>query len=185
MELSMVGKSLTNKKIAIVIAFREFRDIEYFIPRNILAGSGAQIVAVSSEKGAAIGADGGEVEVRLTPDEFQIENFDAVVFIGGPGMGKKIDDAGFQKIAKEAVQNNKVLAAICIAPALLAKAGVLKGKKAVVWSAPLDKSAVKILKEEGAEYLAEDVVVDGKIVTASGPPAAKKFAETIIEILSA
>lgn len=179
-----MGKPLEGKKIAMVIAFRDFRDIEYFIPRDTLLGAGAKIVTVSSQKGMAIGADGGEVQVSLDASEFQAENFDATVFIGGPGMGKKLEDESFQKIAKDTVESDKVLGAICIAPALLAKAGVLEGKKATVWSSPLDKSPIRMLEEGGAEYLAEDVVVDGKIVSASGPAAAKKFAEALIEVLT-
>lgn len=166
-----------------VIAFRDFKDIEYFIPRDILRRARAQIVNVSSQKGVAIGADGGEVEVQLVASDFRIEDFDTVVFIGGSGMVKKLDDESFQKIAKDTVGAGKVLGAICISPVLLAKAGVLEGKKATVWSSPLDKSAVKMLKESEAVYQDEDVVVDGKIITANGPGAAKKFAEKIIEML--
>ena len=180
----MSNKPLAGKKIAIIIAFRDFRDVEYFIPRNILAGAGAQIVTVSSQKGIAIGADGGDVQVNLTAQEVQAGDYDALVFIGGPGMGKKLDDEAFQKIAKETVAKGKVLAAICIAPALLAKAGVLSGKKATVWSSPMEKSAIKMLKEEGAQYLAEEIVIDGKIVTAAGPLAAEKFGEALVVALT-
>jgi protease I len=179
----MKEKSLKNKKIAMVIAFREFRDIEYFIPRDILEKAGAEIITISSQKGTALGADGGEVKVDLTPDEFKAEDFDALIFIGGPGMGKKLDDESFQKMAKDAARENKVLGAICIAPALLAKAGVLQGKKATVWSSPLDKSSIKILEKKGVLYRAEDVVKDGKMVTANGPGAARKFAEALTEAL--
>lgn len=176
-------KILEGKNIAMVIAFRDFRDIEYFIPRDILQGAGAKIVTVSSQRGKAIGADGGDVEVNLGASEFRVKDFDAVVFIGGSGMGKKLEDESFQRIAQDAVGANKVLGAICISSALLAKAGVLEGKKATVWSSPLDKSAIRMLKEGGAEYLPEDVVRDGKLVTANGPAAAKKFAEVLIETL--
>jgi len=179
----MAEKVLANKKIALVIAFRDFRDVEYFIPREILEEAGAQIITVSTQKGVAVGADGGEVEVNLAAPEVNVENFDAVAFIGGPGMGQNLENEDFQKIAKEAVKAEKVIGAICIAPALLAKAGVLTGKKATVWSSPLDKSAIKMLKEGEAEYVPEDVVVDGKIITASGPQAAKQFAEKLIKAL--
>jgi putative intracellular protease/amidase len=56
----------------------------------------------------------------------------------------------------------------------------LEGKKATLWSSLLDKSAIKVLKERGAEYLDKDVVVDGKIITASDPKAAKEFAEKFL-----
>lgn len=180
---NILNNPSTKLRVAVVIAFRDFRDIEYFIPRDILRRAGAQIVNVSSQKGIAIGADGGEVEVQLVASDFRIEDFEAVVFIGGPGMVKKLDDESFQKIAKDTVEAGKVLGAICISPVLLAKAGVLEGKKATVWSSPLDKSAVKMLKESEAVYQDEEVVVDGKIITANGPGAAKKFAEKIIEVL--
>lgn len=76
------------------------------------------------------------------------------------------------------------MGAICIAPAILAKAGVLKGKKATVWSSLMDKSAVKILEKSGADYLPDSVVADGKVITATGPLAAKEFAEKIIQTAS-
>ena len=181
----MTGKPLQNKKIALVIAFRDFRDVEYFTPRDILAEAGAEIVTVSSEKGLALGADGGEAEVDLTASQTKTEDFEAVVFVGGPGMVKNLDNQDFQRIARECVSLGKVVGAICIAPVLLAKAGILQGKKATVWSGPLDKSAIKILKESGAEYSEENVVVDDKIVTASGPQAASEFGRALIRALGA
>jgi len=105
------------------------------------------------------------------------------LFIGGSGAQEYIGDENCYRVARETVKAGKILGAICIAPAILAKAGVLEGKKSTVWSSAMDRSAVKILESSGAKYLAEPVVVDGKIVTASGPIAAKKFAEKIIEIL--
>lgn len=177
-------KSLENKKIAMVIAFRDFRDIEYFIPRDILQRVGAKLINISSQKGIAIGADGGEVEVNLVPAEFKAGNFEAVLFIGGSGMAKKLDDQDFQRIGIETAKANNVLGAICIAPALLAKAGVLEGKKATVWSSPLQKSPIRILERGGAIYQDANVVIDGKIVTANGPAAAKDFTEAIIKVLT-
>ncbi len=173
------------KKIAIVIAFRDFRDVEYFIPADIFRNAGAKITTISSEKGIAIGVDGGEAKIDLTLDEFRAENFDAVIFIGGPGMGKNLDNQNFQKIAKDAIAADKIIGAICIAPALLAKAGALSGKKATVWSGPLDKYGIKILEENGAIFGDEHLVGDGNLSTASGPHAAKEFAEKIIEALTA
>ena len=105
----MPNQSILNKKIAMVIAFREFRDVEYFIPKNVLAGAGAQIITVSSQKGIAVGADGGEVQVNLLVSEVEVGDFDAVVFIGGSGMEKNLDNPDFQRITKEAVEKNKVL----------------------------------------------------------------------------
>ena len=81
------------------------------------------------------------------------------------------------------MEKQKILAAICIAPAILAKAGVLEGKNATVWSSVLDKGPIKILEENGANYVEKDVVVDGNIITANGPQAASEFGRKIVEIL--
>jgi protease I len=65
---------------------------------------------------------------------------------------------------------------------ILAKAGILKGRKATVWTSETDKSAVKILEENGVKYEKLPVVSDGAI-TADGPVSALKFAEKIVQML--
>jgi len=193
---------LTSKKVVIIIAHRNFRDEEYFVPKEILEGAGAEIKTASTKMGRALGADGGEVEIDLLISEINIAEFDdlqrksshnsiqsissfeAVVFIGGPGCLENLDNENSYKVAKETVSQDKILASICISPIILAKAGVLAGKKATVWSSPMDKSPVKILEENGAIYQDESVVVDGKIITGNGPGAAKEFGEAITGLLT-
>lgn len=179
----MEGETLQNKKIAMIIAFSNFRDEEYFIPKEIFEEASFEVKTVSTKKGTAIGAGGGDTEVDLTFDELNIDDFDVILFVGGPGAYKYIEDEKAHQIAKEAIEKQKILAAICIAPAILAKAGVLEGKNATVWSSVLDKGPIKILEENGANYVEKDVVVDGKIITANGPHAAREFGEKIVEIL--
>ena len=179
----MVSKPLENRKIAMIIAFRDFRDEEYFITKQTLEIAGAQITIFSRETGIAIGSQGGEAKVNLTLDDLRPERFNAVLFIGGAGAAKLMDNAQAHQIAHETANSEILLGAICIAPTILARAGVLRGREATVWSSGMDKSAVKILKEEGAKYKNEEVVVDGNIITANGPPSARKFAEAVIEKL--
>ena len=178
-----VKREIKEKKIAMIIAFKDFRDEEYFIPKQVLKSAGSKITTVSSELGKAIGTYGGEVNVDTTLDKLKIDDFEAVIFIGGSGALKYVEDETCWKIAKEKVLKDKVLGAICIGPVILARAGVLSGKKATVWSSPMDKSAVKTLKEEGAIFEDSQVVEDGNIVTANGSEAARKFGETIVNLL--
>ncbi len=180
----MTEAPLQNKKIAMVIAFRDFRDAEYFIPKEILETAGAEIKTVSNKMGTAIGADGGDVEADLLVKDLEPAEFCAIVFIGGPGCLKHLDNEDSYIVVKETVAQGKVLASICISPVILAKAGVLKGKRATVWSSPMDRSPVKTLEEGGAIYQDQPVVADGKIITGSGPSAAKEFGETIIRVLT-
>jgi len=178
----MSEKVLENKKIIMVIAFKDFRDEEYFVPKEILEGAGAEIKTASTKIGRALGADGGETEVDLLVKDLNLAELDAVVFIGGPGCLGNLDNEDSYKIAKETVSQNKVLASICISPVILAKARVLKEKKATVWSSPMDRGPVKILEENGAVYQDEPVVIDGKIITGNGPGAAREFGEKIIAL---
>lgn len=180
----MPNQNILNKKIVMIIAFKDFRDEEYFLPKEILEKAGMEIKTASNKMGKAIGADGGEVEINLLISEINISDFEAVVFIGGPGCLKNLDNKASYELAKKTVAEDKVLAAICISPVILAKAGVLKNKKATVWSSPLDRSPIKILRENGAIYEDEDVVSDGKIITANGPGAAQKFGQSIYDSLS-
>lgn len=172
-----------NKKVAMVIAFRNFQDMEYFVPKEVLESAGVEVKTASNKTGLAIGVFGGEAQVDLLVENFNPADFDAVIFVGGDGCLKCLDNENSYKVARETISQNKILAAICISPVILAKAGVLKGKKAVVWSSVMDKSPIKILKENGANYEAKPVVQDGKIITADGPASAEEFGSMILEIL--
>jgi len=168
-----------EKKILMVVAFKDFKDEEYFVTKEVLEKAGFLIETTSSQKGMALGTEGGEAVTTLLSSEVNPQNYEAIVFVGGSGMGKELDNQEFQKLAKEFVKNDKIVAAICVAPGLLAKAGVLNNLKATVWSSALDKSLIKILKDYGALYEDLAVVQDGKIITANGPDAAQEFGEAI------
>lgn len=167
-----------------VIASEGFRDEEFFVPAEILKNSGFEIVIASDEKGVAQGDDGGEVEVDLTVDEIDPNNYEAIAFIGGPGGAEHLDNEDSYKAARKFYNQNKPTTAICIAPVILAKAGLLKEKEATVWTAPLDKSGQKQIEKEGAKFIDKKIVKDGAVVTACGPEAAEEFGEAIAEFVN-
>ena len=172
-----------KRKAVFVIAFQDFRDREYFIASEILKLKGVEIKVASNKRGIAIGADGGEVKVDFLISKINLLNFDAVIFIGGPGCLKYLDSEDSYKIIKATIDKGKILASICISPVILAKTGVLKSKRATVWHSVLDKKPIKILKENGARFIDETVVQDGNIITANDPEATEKFANKILESL--
>jgi len=180
----MPKQNISDKKIAMIIAFRDFRDAEYFVPKEILEAAGAEIKTASNKMGRAIGADGGDVEIDLLVENLNPAEFDTTIFIGGPGCLENLDNENSYRVARETISQGKVLASICISPVILAKAGVLEGKKATVWSSPMDRGPVKILQNNGAIYEDKPVVVDGKIITGNGPGAAEEFGQAIIEVLT-
>lgn len=163
-----------------IIAGKNFRDEEYFVPFEIFQREGAKVFTASSVKGEIIGVEGGEARAALTLREVKAGDFDAFVFVGGSGAAEYFDDNEAHRIAQEAVEFHKILGAICIAPVILARAGILKGKKATVWSSILDKTGKKELKEAGCNIEDKNIVIDGKIITADGPSSAEEFAKTIV-----
>lgn len=172
-----------NQKIAMVIAAKEFRDEECFETRDILEKEGFDITLFSNKKGIAIGRFQGEIEVEKTLQELNVSDFDCILFVGGAGAIKYLDNDVSYDLIKKADDKNLIIAAICIAPVILANAGVLEGKKATVWSNDLDKSAIEILEQNGATYVNRKSVIDKNIVTANGPSAIKEFCGDIIRVL--
>lgn len=169
--------NMNGKNVLMVIAPENFKDEEYFIPRGILESNKVGVKTVSSKLEAS-SVNGKKIRVDILLNEASLEDYDGVIFVGGPGASVYFNDARAQELAKEGFNNNKVIGAICIAPSILANAGILSGKKAT--SFPSEKSN---LERKGVRYSNEDVIRDGKIVTANGPNAARKFGETIIKTL--
>jgi len=171
-------------KSLIIIAFRDFQDMEYLIPKKILEKAGIETKTISSKKGVAVGVFGETVLIDETISEVKIDDYDSLIFVGGGGCLPYLDNQDSYNIIKDAVVKNKLLAAICISPVILAKAGVLKDRKVTVWNSPIDQFAVRKLKENKAIYQKDPVVVDNKIITARGPEVAGLFGEAIVESLT-
>ena len=176
------GNALSGKKVLLVIAARNFQDREYTGVRKALEAAGAEVSVASSTTGEAV-AMNVFVFVKVKPDllvrDADAGDYDAVVFIGGPGASEYYDDAAAHALAKGALEKKKVLAAICLAPIVLAKAGLLKGRQATCFGA----EGKDILKKEGACVAAGHVASDGPIVTADGPSAASDFANAVAALL--
>jgi len=166
------------KKVVMIISKNNFRDEEYFQPKQILTKAKVEVVTASSSTGTAKGMLGATQNVDITIDEIDAKNYDAVIFVGGNGASEYFDNLQAHKIARDTISGKKFLGAICIAPVTLAKAGVLKNKKATVFLSEIDE-----IKKYGGNYTGKNVEVDGKIVTAAGPKAAKQFGEKILELL--
>jgi len=175
--------SVANKKVVMVVASENFRDEEYFEPKAILEKQGVIVKTASNKAGVARGVGGREATVDLLVTDVNPVDFDVVIFIGGPGSLEHLDNDNSYQLAQSTLGQGKILAAICVSPVILAKAGVLKDKEATVWSSFEDRSSIQILEDNGAKYVDKTVVVDGKIITANGPTAAQEFGRKISELL--
>lgn len=170
-------------RILFIIAQKNFRDEELLEAKAVLANSGHNVDIASITAKVATGFLGAVVKPDLAVEDVKIEDYSAVAVVGGTGAPELEKHPEVAKILKDAKAKGLLVCAICYSPAILAKIGLLKGKKATVWTSSTDKSLAKILEKHGATYSAQDVVQDGKIITACGPQAAKKFGQAIANAL--
>lgn len=167
------------KKILLVIAFKDFQDQEYGDTRKVLENKDIEIKIASTEKGEAEGKFGQRVKVDKILSEVDVNEYSAVIFIGGVGAIDYFENKEALSIAKKAFEKNKVTAAICCAPMILYKAGILNNNKFTVY--PEAEWVEEISKRNN--YLDQDVVVDNNIITGSGPNSAREFGKKITEKL--
>lgn len=166
-----------DKKAVMIIAFEGFRDEEYRDPKAVLEKAGIKVTTASSKLGTAKGKFGMPAKVDIILNQVKPADFDAVLFIGGPGCYVYYDNPIAHKVAQETVKQEKILGAICAAPGILANAGVLKDKKATMFA---DDGT---LAKGGATFTGKGVEIDGKIITATGPQTAKAWGEAIVKTL--
>lgn len=169
----------SGKKVVMIIASQNFRDEELLKPKEILEKNGYQVTIASSSLGEATGMLGAKVKPDILFTDINVADYDAIVFVGGTGSSEYWENATAHQLAQAAVAQGKVLGAICIAPITLAKAGVLKGKKATVWQSETGR-----LISSGAFYTGASVEVDGKIITADGPTSAEAFGKALVAALA-
>lgn len=166
------------KPILLIIAPKDFRDEELFVTQAELEKSGFQTIIASTVKGECIGSKGGKAISSYLLDEININDYATIIYIGGMGSRVYFEHPKAISLAKEMNTSGGPVAAICIAPVILAKAGLLNHKKATVFS-----SEIETIEAHGAYYTGMDVTVDGNIITAYGPQSALRFAKRIAEKL--
>lgn len=168
-------------RILSVIAERGFRDEEFAVPLEIFRSAGHRVEVASTSRAVAEGKLGMRVTPDLCIEEADPDTYDAIVVAGGPSTPTYIwPNRHLQAALAKVHGKGGVVAAICLAPAVLARAGLLKGKKVTTFRTP---ESMEELRAAGGLLKDDPVVVDGMVVTADGPAAAKAFAEAILKLL--
>lgn len=170
---------MAGKRVLMIIAPENFRDEELFYPKEELERAGVGVTVASSRTGEAKGKLGARVKPDLKLDQVKAGDYDAVIFVGGSGSEVYFNDRQALSIAGEAFKKGKKICAICIASVILANAGVLKGKRATVWNGEY----IEKIESKGATYTGKPVEVDGNVITANGPAAAREFGRTIAKAI--
>ncbi|NOZ02109.1 MAG: DJ-1/PfpI family protein [Deltaproteobacteria bacterium] len=161
-----------------IVGSRDFRDEEYEEPRKEFEAAGYEVVTVSSIVGRVRGVLGTWVAVDRALAGCRASEFDGVVFVGGYGALEYEDNRSAHRLCCQALAGGKVLAALCVAPIILARAGVLNMRRAT--SFPDQREAMEAC---GAVHTGDAVTVDGLIVTGDGPMHTRQFARAVLKAL--
>lgn len=176
-ESSVKGGYKMTKKVSVFLA-DGFEEIEGLTVVDLLRRAGVEVTTVSiTEKLTIHGAHKIDVQADKMFDEVNYQEEDMVVLPGGmPGTLNLGAHAGVKEVLEQFYEAKKYIGAICAAPSVLGKYGMLDGRKAT--SYPGFEEQLK-----GAEYTTEPVAVSDFVITSRGLGTAIDFALALIEVL--
>ncbi len=173
--LSAPQSTLKGKRAALILCFSGFDDNEFNGLKKSFNRLAIESVVYSSKIGLATGMHGAKIQIDRIIEEFDAEDFDAVIFVGGRGLEEYLDNPLAHRIARKMLARGKILAANYWAPVILANAGVLENKKAAV--TPIEADT---LKKQGANYTGKILTIDDNVITGNGSAATELYADLIV-----
>jgi len=173
---------LDGKKVLLVIPHTQFRDEEFFETAKILKDEGAQVVVASTSARTCHGMKGATVQADVAIADAKADEYAGVVLCGGSSVPEFFwNDKKLIELVTAMGAAGKVVAAICLATVVLAKAKLLTDREATVYYLP---AALEELKAGGAKYVKESLLVHNNIILAEGPPDSQRFGQAIRTALS-
>jgi len=170
------------KKVLFIVASEGYQSMEYNEPKRILEAAGVQVITASSKVGRVFAAHTNEeVQSEFALENVNVDDFDGVFFIGGPGALEHLDNKHSYRVLRDTMEKGKLYGSICISTRILAHAGVLTGKKATGWNG--DGQLDEIIQHAQGFYVDTPMVTDGNLITATGPSAASIWGAAILEKL--
>ncbi len=161
----------------IILLADGFEEIEALTPLDMLRRADLNVKTVGISGYEATGAHGITVKCDATPDEIDLSKVDMAIFPGGMPGATNLDASSYtDKVISAIISRGGVLAAICAAPLVLGRRGLLAGKLATCYPGFEDELT-------GATVLDQGVVTDGNIVTARGMGVALEFAAELVSIV--
>ena len=160
----------------IVLLTDGFEEIEALTPVDMLRRAKLDVKTVGVNGKIAVGSHGIPVVCDITADEVDLDKVSMAVCPGGMPGSLNLDAAPFtDKVIEAITKNNGRLAAICAAPLVLGRRGLLNGKKATCF--PGFESELT-----GATVTGEDFVTDGNITTGKGMEYSLPFAKELVRL---
>lgn len=156
-----------------------FEDSEFLYPYYRLQEAGIDVTVVGPEGGTTYRGKNG---VRMTSDvgcdDVEMADFDVLVIPGGHAPDNMRRHEGMVRLVKQAFDQEKPVAAICHAAQLLIEADVLAGRKLTCFT-----SVKTDVKNAGGDYVDEEVVVDGNLVTSRQPGDLPAFMRETLKLV--
>ena len=154
-----------------------FEEVEALAPLDLIRRAGLEIKTVGVGSKTVVGSHGIPVVADITENEFSDNAPDMVILPGGMPGTKNLDASEVvHKAIADAVKNDAYVCAICAAPMILGKLGLLREKNAVCYPGFEEYLDGAILPDK-------KVVRDGKVITAKGMGAAIEFGLAIVSVL--
>ena len=175
-----MAKKLEGKKVAILAADM-FERVELEEPRQALEDAGATTEVISIHDGEIQGFDhfdpANKVKVDRTVEEVSVDDYDALLIPGGVGNPDQLrgdeNAVGFVRAFADA---GKPMAVICHGPWMLVESGVVRGKRVTSWP-----TLETDIRNAGGEWVDEEVVVDGGLVSSRNPDDLPAFCAKLVE----
>jgi protease I len=167
-----------RKSVLIFLPAQNFNEHEFLIVSNSLETAGYQRFIVSDSSFLCVGSGGLKVKNDVQLFNACEGNFAGLIIIGGSGTREYWNNQSLQNLAKKFTLSKKPVGALCCAPIILAKAGLLTEASTCY---PDD---IKALEREGVEFQNSPVINSGKIVTGQDPASSTEFINTFLHVLS-
>jgi len=162
----------------IFLPAKDFNEEEYLTVRKLILIAGKNVFITSDDHTSCSGSKGMKVKSDTNFSNVNTNNFAGIVLIGGNGSRNYWNNVELHSIVKSFFNSEKIIAAICSAPVILAKSGILKNK-----SATCNPDEKMELINSGIDYKDRNVVIDGNVITADGPKSAVQFTEAVLHLL--
>jgi protease I len=171
--------TLQGKRIAI-LAENMYQEMELWVPYYRLKEEGADVKIVGAGGAKSYASKlGYPVTVDVQAEQVKAVEFDAVVVPGGYAPDMMRRHAAMVSLVRDASQQGKVVATICHAGWMLVSAGIARGKKATSFFSIKDD-----LVAAGVNWVDQEVVVDGTLITSRKPDDLPAFCREIVKALS-
>ncbi len=170
-----------SKRVLVVLA-NGFEETEYVATRDALIRYGLDVESVSLEDSLELRSNHNLIiKADLLYENLNTKGYDALFIPGGPGTQALGEKENFDIILNDFVESDRVISAICAAPTLLAKRGLLEGKEAVCYP---DEELINELIKGKAKYIKKtNYISDGRYFTGKNMQVSVEFGFALAEFI--